>query len=82
MEHPCTGDDLVAEMLREFSRRAKIDLTPEDHSEFVLHMSHLEEVRHTARLELDENIHIALRCEVFAENASKERQPCDAVALA
>ena len=82
MEHLCTGEDLVAEMLREFSRRAKIDLTPEDHGEFVLHMSHIEEVRRAARLELDENINIALRCEIIAENAAEKRQPRDAVAMA
>jgi len=82
MEHPCTGDDLVAEMLREFTRRAKIDLMPEDRGEFVLHMSHIEEVRRAARLELDENINIALRREIVAENAAEKRQPRDAVALA
>lgn len=82
MEHPCTGKDLVAEMIREFSRRAKIDLMPEDRGKFVLHMSQIKEVRRTARMELDENNNIALRREVFAENAAKERQLREVVVMA
>jgi len=59
-KHPCSVKDLVAEMLREFSRRAKIDMMPEVRGKFVLHVNHLDKVRRMAWLELDENQHRSL----------------------
>lgn len=75
------GQDVVAEEAAQGSWRVQIDLAPEHRGQLVLQLEERES-RSLPGLELDEDVDVALRPEVLAENGPEQRELADRVALA
>ena len=69
-------DDGVTEMPRQIVRGPKVDLPASEQSrQFLLHRGQREEPRRLARLEFDQQIHVARRLVSTMKHRPKKRQP-------
>src|SRR5258706_13709227 len=73
--------DLVAEVLAQLLRGSEVDAPAEDLCQFLRDVEE-REARGLARLELDQNVHVAVRPEVVAQDRAEEGEPTDVMAPA
>lgn len=69
-------------MAAQVAGRPEIDFPPQHVGELVLHTCELDEARRTARLELDQQVDVAVWPCRALQGGAKEREPPDAVRAA
>src|SRR5258706_15293587 len=62
------------ETLLDRTARQQIDFPSEDVDEFVFHMHHIEQGPARIGRECNENIHVAVWCEIVAHHAAEKRE--------
>jgi len=66
----------------ELSWCPEVDLPTQDAAQLELHRGELQEARASARLELDEHVHVAVGPEPVSQHRSEQGQPTNAMLLA
>lgn len=74
MQQRRLGDHLVAEVVRELPRRAKVDLAADQLAKLGLHLSNAYQRRRPPGHELHQYVHIGVRTEIVAQDAAEQRK--------
>ncbi len=81
IERERLAQDAVSEVGAQKTRRVEVDLAAEETGQLVLNRNEAE-ARRPAGLELDKDVHVAVRAGVAAQHRAEQREPTDPVAPA